>query len=74
MLSSHKIDFKLYDSEMGDSGETMSTDVITLKTLTEKFRSQREQLRGLQGTVLLDFIRNVISTILLALCCEFGEE
>ena len=33
-------------------------------------RAQGEQLRALQGTVLIDFIRNVISTILLVFAGE----
>ena len=83
MLSSHKIDYKLPDSEMDDVGEKMNTDVKEVRVemaaqgeklraqveqLREQLRAQSEQLReqggqlgALQGTVLFDFIRNVMS-------------
>jgi hypothetical protein len=78
MLSSHKIDYKLPDRETDDTGEKMNIEVLNAQMVTlaaqmvtlrvetdEKFRAQGEQLRALQGTVLFDFIRNVISAILL---------
>ena len=81
MLSSHKIDYKLPDSEMDDVGEKMNTEVKKLKAqmaaqgeqlraLGEQLRAQGGQLGALQGTVLFDFIRNIISTILLVLASE----
>ena len=106
MLSSHKIDYKLPDSEMDDVGEKINSEVKELRLemgaqdeklraqdeklraqveqLREQLREQGEQLReqgeqlraqggqlgALQATVLLDFIRNVVSTILLVLAGE----
>jgi hypothetical protein len=68
MLSSHKIDYKLPDSEMDDIGEKMNTEVtklnaqmVTLRVEMaaqgEQLRAQGGQLRALQVTVLFDFIR-----------------
>jgi hypothetical protein len=82
MLTYHKFYLKLFGSEVNEIVKSTNIEVATLQAEMTTLRSEltaqmatlrvemTQQLSALQGTVLLDFIRNVISTALLLFAGE----
>jgi hypothetical protein len=71
-LSAQMVTLRVETAAQGEQLRAqLNAQMVTLRVETAaQLRAQGEQLRALQGTVLFDFIRNVISTILLVFAGE----